>query len=72
MVVNLHAAEVDQDGALPFGLVENRYRLVRGTGEVGLALDVQRPGLKRSFPAGFGQSDRIKDAFGNLIFAGRG
>ena len=71
-MIDLHAAEVDECGSLPFCLVENLDCLFGGVREISLAFDVQRPGLERSLAARLGEADRIEDTLGNLVFAGRG
>lgn len=60
VVVDLHAAEVDQLDALAARVLEGGTRLRRRTGEDGLAGDVEGIGLQATPDAGFRQTDRVE------------
>lgn len=71
MVVDLHAAEIDEHGSLPTCLIEDVERDGRALREDGLALDVECPRLQRSLLAGFRQTDGIENSLRNPVFGGR-
>ena len=72
MVIDLHAAEVDQHCTLVLRRLESADCILRGLLEVGLALDIQGPGLQRSAAPCLRQPDGIEDALGNTILEGGG
>ena len=71
MVVDLHAAEVDQLGAACPRRLEGLQRLLLVPAEIGLALDIHGIGLQRSLPAGLGETDGIEDAGRDIVFRRR-
>ena len=63
IVVDLHASDIDELAAFPFGGVESGKRLLpRGRIE-SLAFDIHRIGIKAPLAAGLRQAHRVKDAF---------
>jgi hypothetical protein len=67
MMVDLHAAEIDQLGAAPAGAFEGRNGVTGASGEHGFSFYVQGVGLKAAFPPGLGQANGIEDAGGHAI-----
>src|SRR4051794_17996917 len=67
VVVDLHAAEVDQRGAVAAGFLEGGDRCASRCRKYGLSLDIQRIGLQASLVAGLRQADRIEDANGDIV-----
>lgn len=61
VVVDLHAADIDQLSAGLPRLFEFRQRLRQSLREVGWAFDIQRIGMQRAAPAGFGERDSIEN-----------
>lgn len=68
VIIDLHAAEVDQLGTARARLLEALQGLALAACEIGLALDVQCVRLQRPFTAGLRETDRIEDAGGNVVF----
>lgn len=71
VVIDLHATQIDEFGALPARIFEDLKRVLARGREDRLALDVEGPGLKRSALAGLRQSHRIENAFRHTVFNGR-
>ncbi|PHK46170.1 hypothetical protein VF13_11990 [Nostoc linckia z16] len=67
VMVDLHAADVDQLLALGARGVELVQCLLLASAEEGAPMDVERVGLQRITPAAFGQTDRIEHADGNVV-----
>ena len=70
MMVDLHAAEVDQRLALAAGIVERRERLVSAAREDSFSFYVQCVGLEAAFFPRFGQADRVKDSGRHAVAIG--
>src|SRR3954464_2473760 len=71
VVVDLHAAEVDQlDPPSSHGF-EVGDRVVHIFGEYGLSIGAESVRMKRAAPAGLGQADRVENAERNSVLLGR-
>ena len=70
VVVDLHAAEIDQLGAAAAGVFEGRDGRAPGGRKYGFSLDIQGIGLQAALVAGFGQADRIEDADRDVVAIG--
>ena len=71
MVVDLHAAEIDELRAVSPCLLEEPNGLDPAFGEHCFSFYVQCVGLQAPLPAGFGEADRIEDT-GRYAIAGGG
>ena len=67
MMIDLHAAEIDQDLALPTGRLEGCNGGLRTSRKDGFSLYVQCVGLEAALVAGLRQADRVKDADGYAV-----
>lgn len=68
MVVDLHAADVDELGAGFARLLEFQQGFLQSLRKVGWPFDIERIGVQRAAPPGLGQRDGIKDAERHPIF----
>lgn len=68
--VDLHAADINQLGALLSGLLNHAVSLPPALWEKGLAFDIDCVGAERPLAPGFRQSDGIENSFGNTVLAG--
>lgn len=71
VMIDLHAAEIDQLRAAALRSLEGQNRLPLRTWIEHLALDVQRIRVQRSFASRLRQPDGIEYAFGYPVFGGR-
>ena len=71
ILVDLHAAEVDQFGATAFGVGKDAQRLGPARREHRLAVDVHGVRLKAAFLSGLGKADGIEDADRDAVFGRR-
>lgn len=72
MVIDLHAAQIDQNGAASFGFLELADGVGLALGEDGAAFDIEGIWLQRSLAAGFGHTDGIENAKRHIMAAGGG
>ena len=70
VVVDLHAAEIDQCLALASGIFERRQRLAAVSRKDRFSFYIQCVRLKTAFVAGLGQADGIEDAGGHAVAVG--
>lgn len=70
VVVDLHATEINQFLTFCTGALELRFGFTETGGKVGPALNVEGVGLQASSATSFGQSNRIKNADGDVVFTG--
>lgn len=70
VVVDLHAAQIDQGLALAPGIGEGGKGLGPASGKDCFSLYIQSVGLKAALVAGLRQANGIKDAGGNAIAVG--
>ena len=68
-MVDLHAAEIDQLGALVLRLAELAHGIPEVRGEYRLAVDIERIRVKNAFPPGLTQAYRIQNAERNAVRA---
>ncbi len=68
MVIDLHAAEIDEFCTLCAGRGKALEDSLGAFLEEGPALDVHGIGLQRSLPARFGETHRIQDAGRDAVF----
>lgn len=69
VMINLHAAKVDQLLALCARAVEFRFGLFGTGGKMSPALNVQGIRLKTAFTTGFRQPDGIENPDWNIVFS---
>jgi len=62
VVIDLHAAEIDQFDATAARTVDRPNGVVQRAGKYRLAFDVERVGLQTSFSPGFCKANGIKDS----------
>jgi hypothetical protein len=67
VVVDLHAAEIDQLGAAAPGLFEGRNGRAPGWRKYGFPFDIQRIWLQAALVAGLRQANRVEDADRNIV-----
>lgn len=70
MVIDLHAADVDQLGSSLPSSAEIGHRILDGTSEIGLAFDVHRERAQAALAARFRQTDRIEYPLRYSVFGG--
>lgn len=68
VLIDLHAAHIDQDRAAVPGALEGLQRFLKSFKVVGLAFDIHRVGLQASLAPRLRQTDGIKDALRNAEF----
>src|SRR5512138_3647166 len=62
VMIDLHAAEIDQLGAFPSHGLEAGHRIVHIPGKYRLAFGAERVRVQRASAPGLGQADRVQDA----------
>jgi len=70
VVVDLHAAEIDQRLALASGIFERRQGLATAPGEYCFSFYIQGVGLQAALVSGLGQADGIEDAGWHAVAIG--
>jgi len=70
VMVDLHAAEIDQRLAVAAGVFEVGERFRPASREDGFSFYVQGVGLEAALVAGFRQADRVEDAGRNAVAVG--
>lgn len=68
MLIDLHAAHIDQNRAVFSGVLESLQGVLQSVEIMRLALDVHGEGLQASLPSGLRQADRVEDALRDTIF----
>lgn len=64
VLVDLHAADVDEDRAAFPRTLESLKRFLQFIEVIGFAFDIHGEGLKAALAPRLGETDRIEDAFG--------
>ncbi len=72
VLVNLHAADIDEFGTGSESAVKLVQRLLFGCRENGLSFHIHSIGIEGALTTGFRQTDRIEDSFRDTIFSGSG